>query len=275
MIDRKHYIFISSHLISSHLIFFHVIIYLSFRQIKDALYDEEVREHIVTAVKTAKRGGGRGFGASSSGAAAAASKTEGAVEEEQAEAAMLEQASAPVVTTAEAKNIIAEFDALIENIKACLDGNYPAEGDTVGQDGEAGAKMEAGDGEEGPTAAEEPVQPATRGAKKAPVKKGKGAPKKKKARMSYSDDEGDDDDDDDKVVEPEEDNEDEAEDEGDVENTVNRGTSKSAASGNRSNAKTPAIKSKKGAAVAPAVVKGGRTGRLKKISQIALGDDSD
>lgn len=228
-----------------------------------------MREHIVNAVKTAKRGG-RGFGASSSGAtsAAATGKAEGAVEEEQAEAALLEQTSAPsTANTAEAKNIIAEFDALIENIKACLDGNYPAEGDTAAQDGESDVKFETADGDDAPVvpATDNSVQPMTRNGKKAPVKKGKSAPKKKKARMSYSDEEGDDDGED--AENDADDDDDEQDEEADTENTVNRGKPS-----NRGASKVSTAKAKKNE---PAPAKSGRTGRLKKTSQIALGDDSD
>ena len=113
-----------------------------YRQIRDALYDDEVRGHICTAAKSAKRQFGRGTTASSSTAADASKGDAGSADHAEPEGGAQTQ-TAPqgeplsAANAAEVKSIMAEFEALIESVREDAAGiaQDSSEGDE-GSDGE-------------------------------------------------------------------------------------------------------------------------------------------
>ena len=111
------------------------------RQIRDALYDDEVRGHICTAAKSAKRQFGRGTTSSSS--AADASKVDtGTVDHAEPDGGGAQTQTAPqgeplsAANAAEVKSIMAEFEALIEGVRKDAAGiaQDSSEGDDEGSD---------------------------------------------------------------------------------------------------------------------------------------------
>ena len=89
------------------------------RQIRDALYDDEVRGHICTAAKSAKRQFGRGTASSSSAADASKGDAGTADQTEPEGGAQTQTQGEPLsaANVAEVKSIMAEFEALIEGVR--------------------------------------------------------------------------------------------------------------------------------------------------------------
>ena len=115
-----------------------------YRQIRDALYDDEVRGHICTAAKSAKRQFGRGTTSTSSSATDPNKGDAGTADHAETEGGAQTQ-TAPqgeplsAANAAEVKSIMAEFEALIEGVRKDAAGiaQDSSEGDDKGsEDGE-------------------------------------------------------------------------------------------------------------------------------------------
>ena len=91
-----------------------------YRQIRDALYDDEVRGHICTAAKSAKRQFGRGTTSTSSSATDANKGDAGTTDHAETEGGAQTQTQGEPLSAAnaaEVKSIMAEFEALIEGVR--------------------------------------------------------------------------------------------------------------------------------------------------------------
>jgi hypothetical protein len=91
------------------------------RQIKDSLYDDEVREHIIAMIKTAKKIG-RGFGGHGT------SKTVDSIQdvEETIDNPAIDKNLTTSVNVTESKSTMAEFDALMDGLLSDLEGRPPS-----------------------------------------------------------------------------------------------------------------------------------------------------